>query len=92
MAFRFSVAAVSESFEDAMIPVAFDDEEEAEFCPEDTAATGFTTLGFHFSHSSIIDNPSTRQSRECICAISRTFYRLFRKFTSWPIIPKIFPE
>ena len=61
MASRFSVAAiasqlhvVSESVEDAMIPRAFDDEEEAEFCPEDTGAMGLTTLWFHFSHSSII--------------------------------------
>ena len=40
---------VSESVEDAMILVVFDDEEEAEFCPEDTAATGFTTLCSFFT-------------------------------------------
>ena len=33
-----------------MIPVAFDNEEEAEFCPEDIAATGLTTPFFDHLH------------------------------------------
>ena len=57
MVFHSSVAAIASQLHwsqnqlkmHAMIPVPFDDEEEAEVCSEDTAAAGLTTLCFHFS-------------------------------------------
>jgi len=56
---------VSESVEDAMIPVAFDDEEEAEFCSEDIAARAHYPLLPFFTQ--------LNHSRDCYMSASVQF-------------------